>query len=137
LHFVGDLHQPLHASDDQDEGGNTKKVTATGHKAGNLHHYWDTEFVQALGSDPAIASATLIAAITPAHVKAWAKGTPTKWAMEAFHLAQKEAYRPLPTPNSGVYTLSATYVSGAESAVREQLSRAGVRLATLLNAALP
>jgi transposase InsO family protein len=65
------------------------------------------------------------------------RGTPTKWAMEAFHLAQNDAYRPLPTPNNGVYALSATYVSAAESAVREQLSRAGVRLAALLNAALP
>jgi hypothetical protein len=27
LHFVGDLHQPLHASDDHDAGGNKKVVT--------------------------------------------------------------------------------------------------------------
>jgi S1/P1 Nuclease len=51
LHFVGDLHQPLHASDDQDRGGNAKRVSATGFKAGNLHHYWDTEFVDQLGPD--------------------------------------------------------------------------------------
>src|SRR5215470_8378703 len=29
LHFVGDLHQPLHASDDHDRGGNDKKVSAS------------------------------------------------------------------------------------------------------------
>jgi hypothetical protein len=30
LHFVGDLHQPLH---DHDRGGNTKRVSAAGFKA--------------------------------------------------------------------------------------------------------
>ncbi|WLA46706.1 MULTISPECIES: S1/P1 nuclease [Bradyrhizobium] len=45
LHFVGDVHQPLHSSDDHDRGGNAKRVSATGLSAGNLHHFWDTEFV--------------------------------------------------------------------------------------------
>ena len=30
LHFVGDVHQPLHAGDDRDAGGNAKQVTAPG-----------------------------------------------------------------------------------------------------------
>jgi hypothetical protein len=51
-HFVGDVHQPLHSSDDHDAGGNQKRVSAKGFKAGNLHHFWDTEFVQKLGTDP-------------------------------------------------------------------------------------
>ena len=51
LHFVGDLHQPLHSSDDNDRGGNGKKVSANGFKAGNLHHYWDSEFVTLLETD--------------------------------------------------------------------------------------
>ena len=50
LHFVGDLHQPLHSSDDNDRGGNDKKVSATGFKAGNLHHFWDTSLLTS--SDP-------------------------------------------------------------------------------------
>jgi S1/P1 nuclease len=43
LHLVGDVHQPLHASDDADEGGNLKRVSARGLHAASLHHYWDTE----------------------------------------------------------------------------------------------
>jgi hypothetical protein len=39
LHFVGDIHQPLHSSDDNDRGGNNKKVSAAGFRAGNLHHF--------------------------------------------------------------------------------------------------
>lgn len=33
LHFVSDLHQPLHSSDDHDRGGNAIKVSANGFKA--------------------------------------------------------------------------------------------------------
>src|SRR5262249_19143564 len=46
LHFVGDIHQPLHAADDHDAGGNDKLVSATGFEPGKLHGYWDLEFVQ-------------------------------------------------------------------------------------------
>jgi S1/P1 Nuclease len=51
LHFVGDLHQPLHAADDHDAGDNPRRVIAEGHP-GNLHRFWDFEFVERLGADP-------------------------------------------------------------------------------------
>jgi len=50
LHFVSDLHQPLHSVDDNDRGGNNKRVSAPGFRAGNLHHFWDIEFVEQLGN---------------------------------------------------------------------------------------
>src|SRR6516162_9675592 len=59
LHFVGDLHQPLHAADDHDAGGNKKLVSGEGVHPGNLHHYWDVEFVERLGTDPRQVAATL------------------------------------------------------------------------------
>jgi hypothetical protein len=37
LHFVGDLHQPRHSSDDNDRGGNARRVSALGFKAKNAH----------------------------------------------------------------------------------------------------
>jgi hypothetical protein len=80
LHFVGDLHQPLHAADDNDRGGNDKLVSAPGIRPGNLHHYWDTEFVVALGPDPRRVAADLIEGISENQAKEWAKGTP-----RAFH----------------------------------------------------
>src|ERR1700722_13777632 len=64
LHFIGDLHQPLHASDDEDEGGNLKRVSAEGFRNGNLHRYWDTDFVSALGTEPQQVAAKLIAHIS-------------------------------------------------------------------------
>src|SRR6516162_6541348 len=48
LHLIGDVHQPLHAADSHDAGANRKQVTAAGFGAGNLHHFWDVEFVERL-----------------------------------------------------------------------------------------
>jgi hypothetical protein len=64
LHFVGDIHQPLHSSDDMDRGGNNKKVSAAGFKAGNLHHFWDTEFVLQLETDAKSIASDLIGHIS-------------------------------------------------------------------------
>ena len=64
LHFIGDVHQPLHAGDDHDRGGNLKFVTAPGIAPNNLHHDWDTEFVARLGGNAAAVAQQLIAAIT-------------------------------------------------------------------------
>ncbi|MGC4061116.1 MAG: S1/P1 nuclease [Aquabacterium sp.] len=137
LHFVGDLHQPLHASDDKDKGGNDKKVKGPGMASSNLHSYWDTPFVTALGAnDTAIANA-LIAQITPAQQAQWRQGKPADWAQESFQLARDEAYGKLPAPQAnGAYVLDSGYVDNAEQVVRQQLSRAGVRLAMVLNQAL-
>jgi hypothetical protein len=90
LHFVGDLHQPLHAADDEDRGGNEKKVTASGFKVGNLHHYWDTEFVSRLGPDAKRIAPDLIERISQARVRDWSNGEPRDWALESFQVAKKD-----------------------------------------------
>jgi hypothetical protein len=138
LHFVGDLHQPLHASGNHDLGGNKVQVTEDGAKPGNLHHFWDTEFVRQLGPDPRQVADKLIADTSPAELRNWSMGTPTDWAREAFGLARDHAYGELGAPNAqGAYALGEmTYGINAEAAVELQLSRAGVRLAVVLNRAL-
>jgi len=137
LHFVGDLHQPLHAADDHDRGGNEKRVLAAQMQPGNLHHYWDTEFVVALGPDQRRVAADLIEGISDAQEKEWAKGTPADWAQETFAIARDHAYGELPAPDSqGRYHLADNYLEMAAEVVPAQLSKAGVRLAFILNAAL-
>jgi hypothetical protein len=127
LHFVGDLHQPLHDSDDNDRGGNAKRVSAASLKAGNLHHYWDTEFVDQLGSDAKNIASDLIGHITSQQEEQWKGGTVSDWAMESFQVAKKDAYGQLPEPNSrGSFRLSDDYVTTATNVVAAQLSKAGV-----------
>jgi hypothetical protein len=137
LHLVGDMHQPLHASDDNDRGGNDKRAAANGLRAGTLHHYWDTEFVEQLGPDSKRIAASLIGRISPRDARIWARGTPSDWALETFRLAKDDAYGRLPTPNArGSYRLPETYVTMATRDAAMQLSKAGVRLASVLNKAL-
>ena len=137
LHFVGDLHQPLHASDDHDSGGNAKHVSASGLKPGTLHHYWDTDFVDLLGPDPEHVAMVLVGRISDADVRTWSRGSTEEWAMESFKVAKNDAYGQLPSPNYGkTYRVTQEYVAMATRDVATQLSKAGVRLAWLLNKTL-
>lgn len=137
LHFVGDVHQPLHASDDHDQGGNLKIVTAPGIASNNLHHDWDTEFVSRIGASETAIAQQLIASITDAERSQWQTGTTADWALESFGVARDHSYGLLPAPEpSSHYALSAAYESDAISVTQQQLSKAGVRLAWILNQAL-
>jgi hypothetical protein len=137
LHFVGDIHQPLHSSDDNDRGGNNKKVSAAGFMASNLHHYWDTEFVDRLGSDPKNIATDLIGHISKDQLAVWQAGSASNWALDSFKIAKVDVYGLLPEPSSsGSFRLPTEYVSRATSDVAVQLSKAGVRLAFVLNNAL-
>jgi hypothetical protein len=79
LHFVGDLHQPLHTADNHDRGGNEVKVSS-GSKLLSLHHLWDVEFVHALARRPAVLAEALLMQITSAQAASWRAGTPEDWA---------------------------------------------------------
>jgi hypothetical protein len=137
LHFVGDLHQPLHSADDHDRGGNDKRVSADTFKAGTLHHFWDTEFVSLLETDAKSIAADLIRRISKEQVQKWDAGKPADWAMETFYVAKASAYGRLPDPSpGGSYRLSDDYVTKATGDVATQLSKAGVRLAVVLNTSL-
>ncbi len=137
LHFVGDVHQPLHASDDHDRGGNAKSVSAAGFKARNLHHFWDTEFVGQLGPDAKSIASDLIGHISKDQEKQWEAGEPADWAQESWQIAKNDAYGQLPAPSTrGSYRLPDEYVAMAAQDVSLQLSKGGVRLAFILNKAL-
>jgi hypothetical protein len=137
LHFVGDLHQPLHAGDERDQGGNLEQVQAPGLPPANLHRYWDVEFVEALGRDPGRVAGELIDRIGAADVRDWNKGTTSDWALESYAVAKAVAYGRLPAPiTKHHYALPPDYVQSARGAVDLQLRRAGVRLAWVLNRSL-
>lgn len=137
LHFIGDLHQPLHASDDHDYGGNSKVVKAANVPSGELHHYWDTEFVRRLGSAPETVAQTMINGISASQRQSWSAGTTAAWALQSYRVAKVHAYGKLPAPQAdGHYALSAAYVTDATATVRMQLRRAGVRVAQVLNDAV-
>ena len=142
-HFVGDLHQPLHASDHKDRGGNEVPVLYR-HRTvpDNLHAYWDRQLVLRLGKDPRAVGAALNKKITKSHATSWAGGTPAEWAMESFSKAKDVAYnftgeKSFVDEHGGTgERLNAIYDNRALRVVREQLSKGGIRLAAVLNHAL-
>jgi hypothetical protein len=135
VHFAGDLHQPLHCSDNGDQGGNKVEVTYFG-KRSNLHAVWDSGILGRLGT-PGDLLPKLVEEITSKKAAEWRRGTPETWAREAHDAARKVAYRRLPRSRAGtVIVLAAPYARFGEPLVRVQLEKAGVRMAMMLNEAL-
>jgi len=133
VHFVGDLHQPLHDEDNSDKGGNTRYVVFERHPD-NLHWVWDTGLLEHINRDPAALAAELESRITPQDQAEWQKGSIEDWVMEGHRLAQTIAYGDLSNDNPAPITPE--YERQAEPVIELQLEKAGVRLAHLLNDAL-
>ena len=131
IHFVGDLHQPLHAADRHDRGGNGF-VVYQGRKRSNLHRVWDEDLVDALGPDPMADAADIEAELSPDERTRMMAGTPANWANETFQVGSREIYARL--PQTGPVRLPRDYAARERKVVRQQLARAGFRLAMLLNA---
>jgi hypothetical protein len=140
IHFVCDLHQPLHASDHDDRGGNCigLEPSPDGY-ARNLHAYWDTTAVEALGASAQDIAARLDGKITPAMTKEWSRGGLKDWTMESLRLAQSDAYKLPARPTCdqhGSVALSAGYQAMAQHDAEVQLEKAGIRMAFVLDKAL-
>jgi S1/P1 Nuclease len=149
IHFIGDLHQPLHASDHADRGGNCIALSPTLGQDRNLHAFWDVGAVAALGNSATQIAAKLDADITKEELQAWTSGSSRTWTMESFALARRDVYAiadgpgreqptgDLPTCRSpGSIALSTEYQSRAQQDAAIQLKKAGIRMAGLLNNAL-
>ena len=48
IHFMGDLHQPMHVADNGDRGGNRRIVYLDGDST-NLHAVWDGKLLERAG----------------------------------------------------------------------------------------
>jgi hypothetical protein len=140
LHLVGDVHQPLHAADNHDRGGNCVLLALGASRTVNLHSYWDTAVVEALGPDAETLAAELRRKVTPADRARWSGGDPRTWALETFQVARRTAYALPVAPgcnrDAAPVPLPTSYPAAAQAAAAVQLEKAGVRLATVLNKAL-
>ena len=136
VHFVGDIHQPLHCAErNKDKGGNTRLVFFLAvPKATNLHTCWDTNIL--LNYKGSVRDAEyadeLNAAITPEQATEWANGTSVDWANESHDLAVSAVYKGVPADGPPP-KLDQAYVDAAGKVIDQQLQRAGVRLAATLN----
>jgi hypothetical protein len=140
-HFIGDLHQPLHCAErNNDKGGNlvqVRVVTGDPH-ATNLHKVWDTDLVlEAMGPlSMADYANRLTNTLSMEKRKELQKGTVNDWIVESHKLARAKAYQDNgePIPAAGEpHTLSSDYMLDRAETVEAQLTKGGVRLAQFLN----
>jgi len=141
VHFVGDMHQPLHCSDDKDKGGNDVRVLLAGsERPGNLHSAWDSGILGHMGTEEQLYPEMLKEALK--NRKKWSRGTVEQWAEESHEAAVEITYGKLPvkpvagTPNTTPIPLDASYEDAAKPLIRAQIEKAGDRLARVLNDAL-
>ncbi len=150
VHFVADIHQPLHAAcmtlpplrrprkpvamcgglPDSDRGGNEIKVRF-GDLGINLHQVWDTELLYELRGSVQAVAGRLVSEITEPQRQAWQTGSAEDWANESHRLAQQVAYGLLPKDKRIVIPFR--YETEARMTIELQLKRAGLRLARVLN----
>lgn len=127
IHFVGDIHQPMHTGRPDDLGGNRVRVLWFGNGT-NLHAVWDEALIehQQLSYTE---YATAINHATLPQRQTWQKATLSDWIVESYHLA--ETLYPEITEKD--QKLGFEYNFKHLATVNDQLLKAGVRLAGLLN----
>ena len=139
IHFVGDLHMPLHAGDRHDRGGNDVKAAYGLYAPAwlSLHSLWDGPLAErALTTPPAP-----VRRHDTAERAAVAAGTTDDWGREAWAISRDVAYRlalgdPCGPKPTGRVLLDEAAIQAAIEPQRRQVTRAGLRLARLLDEAL-
>ncbi len=148
VHLVGDLHQPLHAANRGDRGGNRVQVSFFGERDNppygtlNLHAVWDVSMVRRLIADRGGERAIVSAPIADGNMKAWEKGSISDWTAESHRIARDAVYALLPVAAScssrivEVVAIDQAYYMKAAPLIEIQIKKAGVRLARVLNETL-
>lgn len=126
VHFIGDIHQPLHVGHKHDRGGNDVKVEWFGEES-NLHRVWDTEMIDHQQLSYTEWGNHINRNIDKLQVLSWQSATIRDWAIESKEL-RSNCY------DFGEYTnLKYRYIYRHIHTVEERLLQAGIRLAGVLN----
>ncbi len=141
IHFVGDLHQPLHVIDNHDRGGNDVRVAALRRGNGaatNLHAVWDTGLINLSRETDVVRAERLLIDLASHHAPPGLDVV--TWAEESHEVAVRVVYRyrgfsPAGPPTQAV-VLDDAYRAAAMPAIDRQLQLGGLRLAALLNVLL-
>lgn len=148
IHFIGDIHQPLHV-ENLAVGGNQINVTFNGVKT-NLHAIWDTQIPQKAVGSFSQANALAWATNLTAEIKhgaymnesqTWLKGLEATDAIDSAMVWANDANQyvcstVLPNGTQAVLgkELSGAYYDTAIPVVKKQIAKAGYRLAAWLDA---
>ncbi|MEP1554656.1 MAG: S1/P1 nuclease [Paraglaciecola sp.] len=124
IHIIGDLHQPFHAGNGTDRGGNDVKLKFFWQDS-NLHRVWDSGLIDSQQLSYTEWSAILLAKISKQQAQQWMDVDPHIWIAESAKLRAK-LY-----PDSD--EISWDYQYQNLPIVKERLQMGGVRIAAYLN----
>lgn len=130
VHFIGDVHQPMHAGYAHDKGGNTFQVSLNG-KGSNLHSLWDSGLLNSSGLNEAdyLQRLRSLPLAVPRNAGALPPDS-ASWAEASCRIALQPGIYPTDAK------VGAAYVQDWRPVAEEQLRRGGSQLASVLNAAL-
>jgi len=133
VHFIEDLHQPLHVGDTESKGGNLIQIRFY-NVGSNLHRVWDSQIMERHTENEQVWLWDFNFVANPKMVAEWSKGTPEDWATESLQAA-KEAYC-LPGTQRVIKSganLGDDYFRMALPIIQKQLAKAGIRVSWMLN----
>lgn len=125
VHFVGDVHQPLHAGPTDDKGGNKYQLQAF-RKGTNLHALWDSGLIKNLKQAPQEMADRLLTMLPGLILDDL---SPVNAAQESCGIVSIEGFYP-------ERRVSPDYVGRYTPVIERRLAEAGGRLAGLLNLSL-
>ena len=126
VHFIGDLHQPMHVGRKEDRGGNSIRLQWFG-KTSNLHRLWDSHLIDSHGMNATQLLGDL-EELSPKLIKEIQNQSLEQWVNESQALA-KIIYENTPSNSK----LGEEYQSRYLPLLKIQLQRGGLRLAAQLN----
>jgi hypothetical protein len=128
VHFVGDIHQPMHVSRAEDKGGNTIQVQYDG-QGTNLHSLWDTKMLEHGGLSEAQLAQNFDKA-TPEQITKWQSDPQMLWAWESYQISS-QIYSEIEKNGANI---DDAYYKAHMPIVETRIEKAGIRLAGVLNA---
>jgi len=152
-HWVGDVHQPLHVSFEDDRGGNEVGISG-GLCSWDLHSVWDSCIIEEGPGEEAYAIARdLLDEVTDDDRRTWRASGPIDWANASFAISIRPEVGYCVRVDSGCWydaqnqrldhrkpermaVIDRAYIETNTPTVRDRLVKAGVRLGDLLNQAL-
>jgi hypothetical protein len=87
VHFIQDLHQPVHVSDNGDRGGNLLQLRFSD-VGTNLHRLLDSQIIDRHSQDEAQWVQEVNALVTPEKSVEWSRGSLADWATESLEAAK-------------------------------------------------
>jgi hypothetical protein len=129
IHFVGDLHQPMHISRAEDKGGNTIQLNYE-EKGTNLHSLWDTKLLEKQGLDYE-QLASKYDNVPAKQIKQWQNDSMMKWMWESYQISS-ELYAEVDAMSTR--KIGDAYYQKHLPQIEVRIQQAGMRLAGVLNA---